>query len=129
MIFYIWGWSSSGGHALHIEKNNLCTCWSYHKSQLWNNSFMAISNYTMYLNFQGCYIFDNLEDFKLNGNPDQKSNVRFFTFTVKNIKINNLFFRVPNKNISGLPYLIRGLDNFDKNHIFQILIFLRFNPC
>ena len=50
---------------------------------------MAISNYTMYLNFQGCYIFDNLEDFKLNGNPDQKSNVRFFTFTVKNIKIYN----------------------------------------
>ena len=43
----------------------------------------------------------NLPDLELNGNPDQKSNIRFFIFMLKNFKIWILFFRVPKKACQG----------------------------
>ena len=47
----------------------------------------------------------NFANFKSSGNPDQKNNIRFFIFMVKNLEICILFFRVPKKCMSGLPYL------------------------
>ena len=47
----------------------------------------------------------NSTNFKSSGNPDQKSNIGFLIFMVKNLEICNLIFRVPKKCTSGLPYL------------------------
>ena len=105
----------------HIN-NHLCSCKSYHENCWWNISLRAISNQNTYLNFQGCHINGNLATFKLNRKPDQKRNFRFFIFMVKNLRIYILFFRVPKKGMSGMPYLTRGQHNFSKNIFLSILV-------
>ena len=113
-------WGSSSQY-----KNHLCSCRTYNENWMGNISFIY---YDTNLNFQGCYIYDNLDYFKLNGNPDPKRNIRFFIFMVKNLKIWNLFFSVPKKSMSGFPYLRRGQWNFYKNNIFKIPMILLFSP-
>ena len=87
MIVYMWKWFSSEGHwwesPSHIH-NHLCFCRTYHENCWWNISFRAISNQNTNFNFQGCHIYGNLANFKLNLNPNQKKNIRFFIFMVKN---------------------------------------------
>ena len=73
-------WWESPSH-----KNNLCSCKTNHENCYWNTSFRTISNQNTNLNFQGCHIYGNLATFKLNRNPDQKRNFRFFIFMVKNL--------------------------------------------
>ena len=82
----------------------------------------AIFNQNKIFTFQGCHIYDNLAGFELKGNPNQRSNIRFFIFMPKNLKIWNLFFMVLKKNMSGFPYLRRGYRKFDKKDIFKIPI-------
>ena len=93
MIVYMRRWFSSEGHwwesPSHIH-NHLCFCRTYHENCWWNISFRAISNQNTNFNFQGCHIYGNLANFKLNWNPDQKKNIRFFIFMVKNLL--NLYF-------------------------------------
>ena len=74
MIVYMRRWFSSEGHwwesPSHIN-NHLCSCKSYHENCQWNISLRAISNQNTNLKFQGCHIYGNLANFKLNRNPDQ----------------------------------------------------------
>ena len=62
--------------------------------------------------------------FILNGNPDQKSNFRYFIFMVKSFKIYLKKFRVPRKGMSGLPYLKKSAVEQYKMH----LILKHFGP-
>ena len=47
-------------------------------------SFWTISKLSKNFYFQGCHIRVNLDNFKLNGDPDQKSNIILFIFMIKN---------------------------------------------
>ena len=58
--------------------------------------------------FQACHICANLANFSLNGNLDQKYNTIIFIFEVNICANCNLFFRVLEKGMLGLPYLRRG---------------------
>ena len=103
--------------SLSLIKNHLCSCSTYHEKYMLNISFRAISCYNKNFELLGCHISGNLPGSELNGNPDQKSNVRFFLFMLKNLEIWNLFFRVPKIGISGLPYLRRDSLTFSNMHI------------
>ena len=63
----------------------------------------------MLLSSNSCFI--------LNGNPDQKSNFRYFIFMVKSFKIYKKKFRVPRKGMSGLPYLRKDTLTFHDMYI------------
>ena len=66
----------------------------------------------MNLYFQGCHICDNLTNIKLNGNPDQKSNIRFLIFIAKIIKMYNFYFRHMQRKIRRET--LSGQQRFDK---------------
>ena len=116
--FLIWSFSSP-------IRNNFCFWRIYHENWWWYTSSRAICNQISNFDFQGCHIHENSANFKHNGNPDQKNNIRFTIFMVKNHEIWNLFFRVPKKGMSGMPYFTRGQHNFSKNIFLSILVLFR----
>ena len=111
-------WWKSPSHT----KYNLCSCRILHENGWWSITFRLISDHNTNLNFQGCHISANLVNSRLNGNPDQKNNLRFCIFMAKLYEIWNLYFRVPRKGMSGLPYLRRGHQDCQKNYHYIIYI-------
>ena len=92
--------------------NHLCSYSTYNQNCKLYISFSYFSIQNTKSNFQGCHIYAILANQKLKGNPDQKLNFRFFIFMIKILQIYNLFFRVPKKGMSGLPYLLKPWFNF-----------------
>ena len=90
----------------------LCYRKTYYENLFQNISFRAIFYKKMNFNFQGCHIYGNLENFKLNGNPDQKSNIRLLIKYGQN-NWNLIFvFQGSQKRHVRVPIFHKGLAQF-----------------